>query len=135
MSKADVSCTACHMAKIANRAGSTKKNKDHWDVSGHAFDVTMPFEAESCQMRSSCDACHTGDEKTKYGETVVQRQREVLARIDEVRRIMEKKPKSVGALKAGRSVRTVLLDGSLGAHDYRKTVDLLSQALRDASGK
>jgi hypothetical protein len=123
------------MAKIANRAGGTKKNKDHWDVSGHTFDVVMPYQAESYTMRSSCDACHTGAERAKYGETAVQRQREVQVKIGEVRRAMEKKPNSVGAMKAGESVSAVLLDGSLGVHHNRKTLDLLSKALKDASAK
>jgi predicted CXXCH cytochrome family protein len=135
MAKAGVSCTACHMAKIANRAGSTKKNKEHWDVSGHTFAVVMPYEAESWKMRSSCDACHVGEEKAKYGEAIMQRGREVRAKIDEVYRVMEKKQKSTGSLKAGNGVSTVFLDGSKGAHHYRKTMDLISRALKDASGK
>jgi hypothetical protein len=132
MSQADVSCTACHMAKIANRAGSTRKSKEHWDVSAHTFDVIMPVDAESWKMKSSCDACHAGEEKARYGEKVLQYEREVRAKIEEVRGAMEKKPGSIGALKAGQAVSAVLLDGSYGGHHYRKTVEALSRALKDA---
>jgi hypothetical protein len=47
---------------------------------------------------------------------------------------MGKKPTSVGVLKAGQAVSAVLLDGSYGAHHYRKTMELLAQALKDAEG-
>ncbi len=135
MAGADFTCTDCHMAKIGTRAGSTRKNREHWDVTAHTFKVMMPHEALSWNMRSSCDACHAGDERNKYGEAIVQGQQEVRFMIDEIRRTVDENPQSPGALKATSALSAVLLDGSLGAHHHRKAMDILTQALADAGGK
>jgi hypothetical protein len=130
-----VTCTSCHMAKIANRAGATKNAKEHWDLSSHTFYVVMPYIADSYKMRSSCDACHTGEERAKYGLMTVDRQNGVQKKIQEISASMAKKPKGGNVLKARDSLDRVLLDGSVGAHNYSRTMELLSVSSRALTGK
>ncbi len=55
-------------------------------------------------------------------------------KIEEVRSAMEKKPGSIGALKAGQALSAVLRDGSFGAHHYQNALEALSRAFKDARG-
>jgi hypothetical protein len=123
------------MAKIANRAGSTKKLKDHWDVSSHTYNVVMPHEAESYKMLSSCDACHK-DDRGKYGSMMVEGQYQVQARIAEVKTALAKnKPDDRKALKARDTLNLVLSDGSLGAHNPEKASLLLKSSIKTLQSK
>jgi hypothetical protein len=135
MAKAGVACIDCHMAKIANRAGSTQKAKEHWDVSSHTFNVVMPYIAESYKMRSSCDACHAGEAGTKYGLMMVERQTEVQQKTEEISALIQKKQKNKNFLKAKDNLNTVLLDASMGAHNYMKSMELLFTSSKALSGK
>ena len=135
MAMAGVACTDCHMAKIANRAGSTQKAKEHWDVSSHTFNVVMPYIADSYKMRSSCAACHTGETGAQNGLLMVERQNEVQKKIVEITALIQKKQKSKNALKAKDNLNTVLLDGSTGAHNYMKSMELLSTSSKALTGK
>lgn len=135
MAQAGVKCTDCHMAKLANRAGATKKAKEHWDVSAHTFDVVMPYIADSYKMRSSCDACHAGDGRAKYGSVTVEHQKEVQKKLDLLSNALSKKEKGAPGLKEREALNTVLLDGSLGAHNHRKAMELLTNALQPGSAK
>lgn len=135
MAKAGVKCTDCHMAKIANRAGGTKKNKDHWDVSAHTFEVMMPHMAESYKMHSSCDACHAGDERAKYGSMTIQNQDEVQHKLDMLSEALSRSGKGPASLKARNAMNAVLLDGSLGAHNDRKAIELLTTGLQAVSDR
>ena len=63
------------------------------------------------------------------------RQNEVQKRIREISASIAKKPKGGNVLKARDSLNRVLLDGSLGAHNYSKTMELLSGSSKSLGGK
>jgi predicted CXXCH cytochrome family protein len=130
MASLGVNCTDCHMAKIASRSGATKKAKDHWDVSSHTFSVVMPHVADDFKMRSSCDACHKGEARDAKGSTMLGRQKEVKAKIEAVKSaIAQYETKGQKALEARDLLNSVVLDKSMGVHNYIKAMTALEDAL------
>ena len=65
----------------------------------------------------------------------VQRQNEVQKKIEEISGLLAKKQKAGNVLKARDSLDRVLLDGSLGAHNYQKAMEWLVGASKVLSGK
>ena len=132
MAKAGANCTDCHTAKTANRAGGTKKAKEHWDTASHTFKVVMPHTADDLKMRSSCDACHQGEKRSAYGAAVVKQQMEVKKKIEEVNTVIAAYEQSgKKASKAGELLNKVLSDKSSGAHNYQKAMALLEEASKN----
>lgn len=130
MEKAGATCTDCHMAKIANRSGATMKAKEHWDVTAHTMKVHLS-QAAAAKMKSSCDACHTGEEKDKKGAALLDRQAAVKAKIEEVKTAIAKYEKQGKKAKKARALLdTVLNDRSSGAHNPDKATALLAEALK-----
>jgi hypothetical protein len=86
-------------------------------------------------MRSSCDSCHAGEAWTKYGILTVERQNEVQKKIEEISALIQKKQKSKNILKTKDNLNAVLLDGSTGAHNYTKSMELLSTSSKALTGK
>jgi predicted CXXCH cytochrome family protein len=131
MGKAGATCTDCHMARIANRSGATKKEREHWDVSAHTMKVYLPQAAAAAKMKSSCDACHAGDDKNNKGGALLKQQTTVKAKIEEVKAAIAKYEKNgKKAKKAQGMLDMVLNDGSSGAHNPEKAMALLSEALK-----
>jgi predicted CXXCH cytochrome family protein len=131
MQQTGVNCTDCHMAKIANRAGSTKKTKEHWDTSSHTFTVVMPHAADDLKMRSSCDACHQGEKRGAVGSVMLKQQIEAKKKIEEVSAAISSHEKTgKEATKAKDLLNKILLDKSSGAHNYQKTMALLDEAMK-----
>jgi len=130
MNKSGTGCIDCHMAKIANRSGATKKNKNHWDVSSHTFAVIMPQKADELKMRSSCDTCHEGPDKAAKGSAMTQGQNEIRTKIVELETAITSAGKGKNAKKAGKLLMLVKDDRSLGAHNPQKAMSLLDEALK-----
>lgn len=129
MSKAGVGCVDCHMARIANRSDATQKNKNHWDASSHTFTIVMPQEADRLKMKSSCDACHEGADRSAKGDSSTQWQTEVKLKIAEVEKTIAVAKKGKKAIEAGKLLAAVKDDRSFGAHNPQKTMTLLDKAL------
>lgn len=112
-----VTCVDCHMAKMGNRAGATQKTpKDPWDVSAHTMRVVTPEEADVFKMRSSCDKCHSGAERSAKGAQLMGVREDVL---NKTQRALQ------GTAISKENLNKVLMDGSLGAHNPQKTLQLL----------
>lgn len=134
MARAGVGCTDCHMARIANRSGSTPKNKNHWDASSHTFAVVMPGKAEELKMKSSCDACHEGADKSAKGNALGKGQDEVKAKLAEVEAAISA-TSGKKAARAAKLLGQVKNDHSFGAHNPEKALTLLAEAGRIVAGK
>ncbi|WP_243358501.1 ammonia-forming cytochrome c nitrite reductase subunit c552 [Fundidesulfovibrio terrae] len=132
-----VVCVDCHMARMGNRAGATQKTpKDPWDVSAHTMRVVTPAEAEVFKMRSSCDKCHKDADRAAYGQKMSQGRDAVMARTSEVRDALETgKAPEPARLKARDSFGAVVADGSVGAHNPGRAMELLAQAARNLGRK
>jgi len=130
MAKADTGCTDCHMAKIANRSYPTAKNKKHWDASSHTFAVIMPQKADELKMQSSCDTCHSGDDRIAKGSFMAQQQDVVKKKIAEVEMALAAAGNGEKAQKATKLLTAVKEDRSLGAHNSQKAISLLDEALQ-----
>ena len=130
MAKAGVGCVTCHMARIANRSDATQKSKNHWDVSSHTFAAVLPQAADRAKMKSSCDACHAGAEKSAKGALVSQRQVEVKTRIAQVESALAASRNKAQAKKAAKLLAEVKEDRSFGAHNPQKALELLDRALK-----
>lgn len=140
MAKAGVTCVDCHMAKTAQRAGRTSTDKyGLWDVSAHTFRVVTPAMAKAYGLPSACQSCHS-DNRSKLTvpeahQQMAQQQRLIRRMIGDVQ----------GAIKAAQlrrmdravldaaqsSLKTILLDGSHGAHNFPKTRALLTKAIAE----
>lgn len=134
MAKAGVGCTDCHMARIANRSGATPKAKDHWDSSSHTFAVVMPGKAEELKMKSSCDACHEGTDKSAKGSALSKGQDEVKTKLAEVEAAIAT-ASGKKAARAAKLLARVKNDRSLGAHNPGKALALLAEAGKIVAGK
>ncbi len=135
MAKAGVGCIDCHMAHIANRAGATAKTREFWDVSSHTFRAVMPQEAADYKMRSSCDACHAGDDRTARGAAMQRTMNDVQAQLQKLRAsISIAKAQRRSTVDAQALVDQVLLDRSAGTHNPQKAMSLLDAAMTKLSG-
>lgn len=112
---------------MANRAGATQKTpKDPWDVSAHTMRVVTPEEADVFKMRSSCDKCHKDADRTAKGAKLMEARQEVLKKVQDAQKVA---PGDKGAVSAVSKVNLdlVLMDGSLGAHNPQKALQLMQQ--------
>ena len=131
MEKAGAACADCHMAKIGNRSGGTKKAKEHWDVTAHTMKVHLPQAAAAAKMKSSCDACHTGEDKDRKSAELFAGQAAVKEKIGKVKAAIAKyEKKGKKATKSAKLLDEVVKDGSLGAHNFRKASARLDEALK-----
>jgi predicted CXXCH cytochrome family protein len=152
MAKAGVQCIDCHMSRTAYRSDRTSKGPHQWDVSNHTFMVSMPSSELARGIRSSCSGCHEGAGiKLASG---VQSPPMDLAELDmmirdrqaETRKGIEDVQKLLRAIKSGQPEATrlsneandklsmVLLDGSMGLHNFERAMDLINEARRLADG-
>lgn len=121
-----VTCTDCHMARIGSRAGATRKNKEQWDVSSHAYLPVLPYEAETYKMRSSCEPCHAGEARTTAGKATMDartRIEELTAKAQAV--AASRKPGSPEAMKVMAAVNGLKVAGGGWPHNPAKAVKLL----------
>ena len=119
-----VVCVDCHMSKMANRAGATQKTpKEPWDVTAHTMRVVTPEEADVFKMRSSCDKCHKDADRAAKGTKLLDARREVLKKMESVQ------PKMAAKISgsARDNFNLILMDGSLGAHNPSKALQLLEE--------
>ena len=104
-------------SSLPHRAGATQKTpKDPWDVSAHTMRVVTPEEADVFKMRSSCDKCHSGAERSAKGAQLMGVREDVL---NKTHRALQ------GTAISKENLNKVLMDGSLGAHNPQKTLQLL----------
>jgi predicted CXXCH cytochrome family protein len=155
MAKAGTTCVDCHMPKIGYRTTATAVNPQHWDTASHTFMVATPELALQYGVRDSCAACHT-EGKLKDNQlplvpvsanallkswqagvrvSVGKAQaaiREAKAELASAKTANGKKPiieAAEGKLaRATASVNFVLLDGSMGSHNFQKADALLKEA-------
>ena len=121
-----VVCVDCHMSKMGNRAGATQKTpKDPWDVSAHTMRVVTPEEADVFKMRSSCDKCHKDADRAAKGAALLESRQAVLM---QVQKLQAPQAGGKAASPAADKVNQVLMDGSLGAHNPQKALQLLQSA-------
>ncbi len=155
MEKAGTTCVDCHMPKIGYRTTATASVRQHWDTSSHTFIVATPELTLRYGVRSSCDACHTpGQTKEKAIPLVPEaanamlkgRQAEIRALVDEAQRALGEGRAAIPPSKRGRRgasdsatvaqklaeaegrISQVLLDGSMGFHNFEKAQSLLKEA-------
>lgn len=138
MARAGVTCVDCHMAKIGGRAGRTMTNPNpNRDVSAHTFGVSTPEMAAAYGLPSSCRDCHSDnrsglDPKEAHSRMVEQQAtiRRLIADAQDVIATAETRSAKPTALApAWSKLKTVLLDGSLGVHNFQKTRELLKAAI------
>ncbi|MBI1910307.1 MAG: ammonia-forming cytochrome c nitrite reductase subunit c552 [Deltaproteobacteria bacterium] len=154
MEKAGTTCVDCHMPKIGNRTVATTKTPALWDVTSHTFMVATPELTVQHGVRNSCAACHTpGETRDKAIPLVAEaahamlkgRQVEIRTMIDQAQVVLrgaeamlkqaEKTARGTVAEKSRRqlleakdNLAFVLLDGSLGFHNYERAKDLVQKA-------
>jgi|GEM_PF-1386925 len=160
MEKAGTTCVDCHMPKIGNRTVATTKTSALWDVTSHTFMVATPELTLQYGVRNACEACHTpGQTRDKAIPLVTEaanamlegRQAEIRSMIDQAQQVIQeteallkRAEKSAPAkravetsrrrvLEAKENLAFVLLDGSLGFHNYERARDLVQQASRQAT--
>jgi len=120
-----VVCVDCHMSKMANRAGATQKiPKEPWDVTAHTMRVVTPEEADVFKMRSSCDKCHKDVDRATKGTQLIEARQVVLDKVNKMQE-MAMKSTSVTSYAVNSGLNLVLMDGSLGAHNPQKAINLL----------
>ncbi len=151
MSKAGVTCVDCHMPKMGTRTTETPVTKQHWDVSSHTFIAATPALTLEYGMRNSCEACHTkGTLKNTTLELTPEaansilksRQVEVNAKVDKAQKAISEAEEVLASAspeqakaslyRAKSNVDFVLLDGSVGFHNYGKAISLLEEAISSA---
>ena len=119
-----VVCVDCHMSKMGNRAGATHKTpKDPIDVTAHTMRVVTPEEADVFKMRSSCDTCHKDADRVAYGAKLMEARRGVLKKVQDELGVGAGSKTVSGTARDNLNV--VLMDGSLGAHNPQKAMQLL----------
>lgn len=120
-----VVCVDCHMAKMANRAGATLKTpKAPWDVTAHTMRVVSPGEAGVFNMRSSCDTCHKDADRTAHGAKLMEARQEVVKKAQDVQGLISG-GKGASSAMLKDNLNLVLTDGSFGAHNPQKALQLL----------
>jgi hypothetical protein len=132
-----VTCVDCHMAKMGNRAGATQKTpKDPIDVTAHTMRPVLPMDAAAYKMRSSCEGCHKDAALAGTGSKMEEARALVLGKLGEAKAALNvSKASEAMKLKAGEKIAQVALDGSVGAHNPARALELLAQAVKDAGGK
>ncbi len=151
MEKAGVRCVDCHMAKIGYRSNKTAKKPHPWDTASHTFMVPTPTLQLTSGMRSACVACHGKGVKPlphlKKGIEVpaftleelkglrADKRTSIRSSIDEIRMILSSiKSKNTSIMaqaeRANSMVDFVLLDGSMGLHNFEKASAMLEEALK-----
>ena len=150
MEKAGVRCVDCHMAKIGYRSNKTAKKPHPWDVTSHTFMVATPILQLISGVRSACVACHGEGVKPlphlKKGIEVptftleelqalrADKRATIRSMIDEVRAVLstiesERPYVRARVERANSMVDFVLLDRSMGLHNFEKASEMLEEAL------
>lgn len=153
MQLAGVQCVDCHMAKVGYRSDKTASGPHQWDVSSHTFIVATPELEKSVEIRSACVACHNeegkglphlkdGVEPPQFtGDDLIAIMADNKARIrgsiDEIQSYLAKVNEADDAAReraerAQSLVNFVVLDGSFGAHNSVKAIEMLDEALEHA---
>jgi predicted CXXCH cytochrome family protein len=155
MEQAGVTCINCHMPRIAFRSTQTAKtNRLAGDGSSHTFMTATPHLKKSSDLRSACESCHTKgvDMLDDVYASVKQEpytNDELIAKMDErkasVRAAIKAVQKALSGWEpataeaktlvdqANAKINIVVLDGSDGLHNFKKTMALLEEALRLAN--
>lgn len=160
MQKAGTTCVDCHMPKIGYRTTATRSVPQHWDTTSHTFMVSTPLLTLQYGIRNACAACHTpGETKDKAVPLITEaanamlkgRQTEIRSMIDQAQQVIQeaeallkRAEKSAAAKRAVETSRRrvieakenlafVLLDGSLGFHNYERAKELIQQASLNAN--
>ncbi|WP_394755819.1 multiheme c-type cytochrome [Rhodoferax sp.] len=134
MADKNVRCADCHMAKIANRSDSTAKTRDHWDSSAHSMAVFTSADAERLKIRSSCESCHAGTKGVELGEAFAKQQSEVHTKLTEVEKSIAEQVKAGKNVDPVRkSITLVVQDKAAGAHNPRRALALLNEAVKALS--
>jgi predicted CXXCH cytochrome family protein len=140
MASSGVTCVDCHMAKIGERAGRTMNNLNpNGDVSAHTFRVVSPTLTTMYDIPSACQACHSAKDNDS-GLNTKEAQLRMAKQQAAIRQLISKTQTAItlseanGAtptilVSAVSKLKTVLLDGSLGAHNHQKTRTLLETAI------
>jgi predicted CXXCH cytochrome family protein len=146
MDLAGVTCTDCHMARIASRSRATERTGHQWDTSSHVFAVATPAMALRSGMRDACIGCHEGNGRTlptgamaegrttqAMADDMLQRMKEVRSAVTEVQALLAQpraRRHEVKALvnDAQAQLAFVVMDNSFGVHNLKRTRDLLRQA-------
>jgi predicted CXXCH cytochrome family protein len=148
MQKAGVTCVDCHMSKIGVRSDKTPSGPRQWDTSSHTFLVATPELQRTIGVRSACVSCHfekgppkkmpSGVESPLFGiddlHTVLTKNQEAVRELlGEVQALLKAvtsaKPEAVALVERAQArLSLVLLDGSMGAHNAGRAIDLLTEA-------
>jgi predicted CXXCH cytochrome family protein len=146
MQKAGVRCVDCHMPKIGYRSDKTATTPHPWDVTSHTFMVAPPRMEIVQGIRSSCAGCHEGNGRTIASGAqappmaaadldflITQQQAETRKGIEEVqimlRSIRTAQPEATRlASEARAKLAMILLDGSMGFHNYARAIELITEA-------
>ncbi len=140
MARAGVTCVDCHMGKTGERAGSTMTNLNpNMDVSAHTFRVALPSMTARYGLPSACRSCHSVknnesglNTKEAYSRMVEQQAkiRQLISEMQAAITMAEASGITPTILASAVSkLKTVLLDGSLGAHNHQKTRALLETGI------
>ena len=155
MEQAGVTCINCHMPRIAFRSTQTAKTgRLTGDGSSHTFMTATPHLRKSSGLRSACESCHTKgvdmlDDVYAWVNQEPYTNDELISKMKERKASIRAAIKSVQKALGGREPQTaeaktmvdqanakvniVVLDGSNGIHNFKKTMALLEEALRLAN--
>ena len=155
MEQAGVTCINCHMPRIAFRSTQTAKtDRLTGDGSSHTFMTATPHLKKSSGLRSACESCHTKgvdllDDVYAWVNQEPYTNDELISKMEERKASIRAAIKSVQKALGGREPQTaeaktmvdqanakvniVVLDGSNGIHNFKKTMALLEEALRLAN--
>jgi len=122
-----VVCVDCHMSKMGNRAGATQKTpKAPMDVTAHTMRVVTPEEADVFKMRSSCDKCHKDADRAAKGAKLMGAREDVLKKLQEAQGNASVGKATSRSMANKDNLTLVLMDGSIGAHNPQKALQLLT---------
>jgi predicted CXXCH cytochrome family protein len=155
MEQAGVTCINCHMPRIAFRSTETAATKRlAGDGSSHTFMTATPHLKKASDLRSACESCHTKgvamlDDVYAWVNQEPFSNDDLIGKMDERKAAVRAAIKAVQKVLAGWEPQTaeaktlvdqangkvniVLLDGSDGVHNYKKTMAMLEEALRLAN--
>ncbi len=155
MEQAGVTCINCHMPRIAFRSTETAATKRlAGDGSSHTFMTATPHLKKASDLRSACESCHTKgvdmlDDVYAWVKQEPFSNDDLIGKMDERKGAVRAAIKAVQKVLAGWEPQTaeaktlvdqangkvniVVLDGSDGVHNYKKTMAMLEEALRLAN--
>ncbi|MBO8126165.1 MAG: ammonia-forming cytochrome c nitrite reductase subunit c552 [Firmicutes bacterium] len=118
--QAGVTCVDCHMPKVT---GNPHKGS-------HLMQVVIPEEAAEYNMPDSCTPCH-GASLEYLQAQIDKRQDEIKVLADRVKSLLDRYEGDKDHTyykQAKYNYQFVLADGSMGFHNYQKSVRLLKEA-------